>query len=382
MVLIKVEGYLHRSRDRNMDRSFSYFFRRRVPIFENGVRKYQDRKAFLGHDRERASVECHRMSAEVDAELRGEAPKREASLSVRIREYLNERASQKGWSNIRANLSQMLEFLQDRPIRKVLVRELEQYSEHLKAKTELAAVTVNSKLADVRQFFRNAHLLGFVDVDPAIGLKGAKVTQREYTLPNMDQIRQLLRTCKPWMADILQVLLMSGARPAEVLRLEFSTVDFSGHRLTLMRTKNVDNRAMPHEIVMPKRLEDLLGRIHLERGMPVDGLVFVNGNGRPYTVGQVYIPFKRLVRKLGMPWLTLKTFRKVAGTEIQERTSDMRVAQDQLGHSRIATTERYLIRKRAVKLKAAGAIEEMMNELVGDAGGDFEGAAKTSLLVK
>ena len=375
MNLAKVEGMqcMYRSRKRNKDRSYSYFFRRRVPIgekiFENEIRKYGERREFLGHNYERARVKHDRINAEVGAGLRGEMPRREPRLGEAVARYLEERQSLKSRPNVSANLRQFLDFCGDVKLGDVKAVDVQRFLAKARAEGRLAAVTVNGKLADLRAFFKALEVAGDVEENPALQVRGLSVPAKEDILPTTQQVASLLAASKPWMADILRVFLATGGRPSEVLRLDWSMVNFEGGTLCLMRTKNNDLRPVPHEVVMPRQLRALLWDRYLERGLPTQGLVFVNGHGKPYSIGQIFVPFKRLVRRLGMPWLMLKTFRKLAATEVAERSGDMRVAQKQLGHSRLTTTEIYVGRTRLAKQKAADAIEGLMDD-VGVARGD------------
>ena len=365
MNMAKMKGMqcMYRSRERNKDRSYSYFFRRRVPIFENGIRKCQERREFLGHNFERAHVQHDRINAEVEAALRGEMPRRERRLGEAVASYLKDRQALKSRPNVSANLRQFLAFCGDVKLGDVKAMDVQRFLAKARAEGRLAAVTVNGKLSDLRAFFGYSKDSGELTENVATQVRGLSVPAKEDILPTTQQVASLLAASKPWMADILRVFLATGGRPSEVLRLDWSMVNFEGGTLCLMRTKNNDSRPVPHEVVMPRQLRALLWDRYLEKGLPTQGLVFVNGHGKPYPIGQIYVPFKRLVRRLGMPWLMLKTFRKLAATEVAERSGDMRVAQKQLGHSRLTTTEIYVGRTRLAKQKAAEAIEGLMNDV-------------------
>jgi len=63
----------------------------------------------------------------------------------------------------------------------------------------------------------------------------------------------------------------------------------------------------------------------------------------------------------------------MAATEIEERSGDIRLAQAQLGHARITTTELYVQRNRGAKEKAAKVIEDLAADVERDPQGDDRG---------
>jgi len=65
-----------------------------------------------------------------------------------------------------------------------------------------------------------------------------------------------------------------------------------------------------------------------------------------------------------MPWLTLKTFRKLAATWVMQGTRDIRAAQMLLGHTDIRTTQGYLGGGAESRATAVKAIEDRMSRVI------------------
>jgi integrase len=372
MSLIHIAGRIHRRAQKNRDGTYTYYYRRHVGFLEGGQRKPYDLRIRVGHSLEYALKSQRQLDLEHEARMRGEVPQREVTVEEMAGEYLGRVTHLVSYKGIRSSLQKFGAFCGRAPVAGLTWMDMQRFVLHCQRNLGLKAATVNSVVADLKPAFGYAVSMGYLERNPVLAVRRLEEPRSERRFPRPDELGRVLRECKPWLARILRAQYMTGARPGEVLRMDWAHVDFEGGRLILIRTKNRRHRPAPFEVTMPSQLKTMLQEMAQERGNPTEGLVFVNGHGKPYPIGQVFIPLKRLVRRLGMPWFNLQGLRKMAATEIEERTGDIRVAQAQLGHARITTTELYVQRNRGAKEKAAKVIESLAAEVEDDpAGGNM-----------
>jgi integrase len=219
---------------------------------------------------------------------------------------------------------------------------------------EVRTTTANKTLKDIKRLFAVAMDWGYVDANPAtrIHMKDGKALP--VRLPSSEEVSRLLELLArrlPWMYRLVLFLLSTGCRLGEALGVDWSDIDMASSRLVLRRSKVQDTLVF----TVTGSLKDELWKHWMAEGQPRQGLVFPSPRGAAYTRTGVLSTFKRTVRALGMPWMCLRTFRKLAATTVAEKTGDARMAQHLLGHTSLRTTELYLGRQEQAR-KAAGEV--------------------------
>lgn len=361
MTLTHVEGRVwrwidHRGKPR-------YYYRRVLTVFENGVERSKDIRKALGTSLERAIVTAKRFDADQDAELRGEQPRRKLTLGEFIGEYMHWVKDERkllGWQTLRANTGSLLRFLGPQvQLDRITRADLEAFLDL--RRREVRPVTVCGMFRDVRRMFNVAIQRRCLEQSPAAGIRVQKPSQKEPRLPTLDDVRRLLdylKVKRPWVWQIVITLIYTAARLGEALTLDWRRVDFTSNTLILTRRKVNDELRLE----MAKPLADMLFAIWTERGMPKEGYIFVNRMGEPKRRGEAYLAFKREMKRLGMDWLTLKVFRKLAATWTMQGTRDIRSAQMLLGHADIRTTQGYLGGGAEARSMAVKAIADRLKE--------------------
>lgn len=144
---------------------------------------------------------------------------------------------------------------------------------------------------------------------------------------------------------ILELLYGSGLRRQEVCDLRIGGIDFE-HETARVLGKGGHSRTVPLTEPFLAALQPWLseGRPRLAREAPPTDLVFLSRSGRALDGSAVYRLVSRRLRALGRgggPHL----LRHAAGTHMLEGHGDggahLRVVQQVLGHSSLATTQRY-----------------------------------------
>ncbi|MGC8779187.1 MAG: tyrosine-type recombinase/integrase, partial [Candidatus Caldatribacteriaceae bacterium] len=166
------------------------------------------------------------------------------------------------------------------------------------------------------------------------------------TLEEVERIMEVCELSTPrGLRDraMLELLYSSGLRVGELVFLEFSHLDLENWMVRLWG-KGFKERVVP----FGEEAKDVLVA-YLERGRPAllrgarSHYVFVSGSsGRPLTRQNVWTLVKRYACQAGIEKnVTPHTFRHTFATHLLENGADLRIVQEFLGHSDIATTQIY-----------------------------------------
>ena len=91
--------------------------------------------------------------------------------------------------------------------------------------------------------------------------------------------------------------------------------------------------------------------------------------GRPFQVGRLYLALKAVTRRLGWPWITPRTFRRLVATRVAQIARDPSVVKAVLGHASLRTSEIYM----QVEDEARQRGIEAVNVYLGGDGGTIGG---------
>jgi integrase len=382
----RVEGIEGLWKTQDGRRRVQYEYRRLVPlqpIFENGKtkRQYKDIKRSVGGNLERAIAEAKRLNAEAEAILEGKAPRKRVTLTGFWDEYLTDIRDRRrllGWKTTRANAGRFVSFIGSVPLERIGKSDVERFFEG--RRREVGPWTLIGIMRDVRRLFNAAIQQGYLERNPASGIRLARPGRKEPRLPSEDEVKKLfvyLKSGRPALYPITVFLLYTGCRLSEALTMTWNRVDLKAGRLTLARRKVNDE----HGLVMARPLAVVLWDMWAVRGMPQDdSLVFLNRRVKPFSRGDVFRAFKLFVRQIGMPWLNLKIFRKVAATWTMQ-AAGIRAAQQLLGHGSIRTTELYLGGGEESRVQAVRALEARMGDIGPEHDGKLEGKLEVGPVV-
>lgn len=337
-----------------------YYYRRRIVILENGVKKPLDVRRKLGTNYERAIRTAKELDIQTDALVNGEGPKIQLSLTEfigRFVKYLSEERRILAWKSVRANLTCFQSWAGECALESVTRPVIEKYL--MWRGQHVTASTVISSHRDLRRLFVYAMTEGYMPANPAIGIRLPRASRTEYRLPTHAELQlffEELKDRKYWLYQIMLTLVCTGCRLGEALAARWEHVDFTRGTITFERRKVRDVMSLP----MAHQLKHELLTLWEASGWPQDGLVFINQHKRPFNNGRIERAFKPVAKRIGMPWLLPKTFRRLAATWAVEKTGNVRVAQMLLGHTSVRTTELYLGRGAEARALGVQAVEAML----------------------
>lgn len=245
---------------------------------------------------------------------------------------------------------------------------------HLKALPSSAAIYMRIILVGM---YGLAARFDVVKHNPMRETKTAKVERkpvRALTAIEFGQVRQAVRVfCDrkgpgprraPMLPAYVELLVATGARPAEVLAIRWADVDLLADPPTVTITGTVQEagriagkpihrqpwrkgHAPEHTVTLPKFaakvLTDLYGITGPDGG--TDGVVLTNRNGGLLSRANIADSLRQALKPHEhLHWFHLHAGRKTNGTAVRDMLG-VEAAQQQLGHAQLTTTEKHYVQR-------------------------------------
>jgi integrase/recombinase XerC len=210
--------------------------------------------------------------------------------------------------------------------------------------------TAARKLAALRAYYRFRTDRDPDSLDPTIGLSSPKLDRR---LPHplaSDEVKALLDAPDASKPDglrdraILELLYASGLRASELCSLDLNDIHYSSGEIRVIG-KGSKERITLAGIPALESLQAYLkgGRAHLARLSPVESkALFLNSKGERLSDRSLrYIVYKWIAKAGAIAGVSPHTLRHTFATHLLEGGADLRMVQELLGHSSVATTQIY-----------------------------------------
>ena len=231
-------------------------------------------------------------------------------------------------------------------------QQLRRWLAHLRT-LGYARSSIARKAAAVRTFYAWAHRRGIVPSDPAVLLAHPAPASRLPTVLKAAEAERLATAADATdpigLRDraILELLYGSGLRVGELCGLDADDVDVDEQRVRVMG-KGAKERIVPIGDFAAAALRTYQasgrGRLAPAGGVrPVDqAALFFNRRRKRMTPRDAYTVVTRYARSvLGVRTVSPHTLRHSFATHLLEGGADIRAVQDLLGHTSLATTQRY-----------------------------------------
>lgn len=196
--------------------------------------------------------------------------------------------------------------------------------------------SVNAELSCLRKMFNKAIDWGYVSENPVkkVDFLSEKGSIRKRILGEDEEMR-FLAAAPFHLKHMIIVALHTGMRKSEVLKLKWDNVDFDKREITIVETKDDEDRIVP----MNPFLFNLLLTLKSRDGKSEH--VFTN----PRT-GTHYVEIKRAFtsarEKAGIADFHFHDLRHTHASRLVRNGADLNTVKELLGHSSITTTQRYL----------------------------------------
>lgn len=255
------------------------------------------------------------------------------------------RASANTVSAYRRDLVDFEEFVGESDPASVDRLHLRRYLAHLGA-NGYAKRSIARKASALRRYFNWARRAGLIATDPAQGLKAPSGEGRLPRVLDGRELHDMLEPDEvapdtpPWRRRrddaVLELLYGSGLRVSELCGLDLDGVDLRRGIVTVWGKGSKERR-----VPMTKASVDALRTWLRSRAEVVDensgAALFVNGRGGRMGVRDV----RRVVDERSPSPTHPHALRHTFATHLLDGGADLRIVQELLGHSDVATTQRY-----------------------------------------
>lgn len=263
---------------------------------------------------------------------------------------------------------------------KKLVREVT-VADVMKLHTDLARTpySANGVLRMLSKAFNLAETWGFRDknTNPCDDVKKFPEKERVATL-EPDDLGRLGRAIdaypNPRIGLALRLYLATGCRKTEILKSEFSDVDYTRGILTLRDTKgggkNEEYVALPADVLEEIRSLDQARKKAIEIGeqrgdWQTRSPYIIPGRkiGKPMV--NIHKPWRAIRKAAGLPSLRIHDLRHVFASTAHDSGVSQKAIAEMLRHKQLSTTERYLHvtdkKRREAAVSTADRISRALN---------------------
>jgi len=229
-----------------------------------------------------------------------------------------------------------------------------------------ARTTVAQRLAAIRSFYRWAVRSELLAVDPWASIATPRLPRRLPRVLEVDQIETLLDAIEAGrptggpraeLAGLLAIrdralvetAYAAGLRISELAAADLASLDLRRGQVRVLgkgRKERIGLLGRPAREALETYLTSgrpaLLARRPGSTSAPLPGAVFLNGRGGPLGVRGIRLRLDALARRAGLPeGVSPHTLRHSFATHLLDGGADLRVVQELLGHSSLATTQVY-----------------------------------------
>lgn len=212
-----------------------------------------------------------------------------------------------------------------------------------------ARSTVSRHAAALRNFSAWAHREGLAPTDAAAALASARADQRLPRVVDQDEAAALLECARSRASTddpvsvrdwaILELIYATGIRVSEACSLTTSSVDPAALTVRVLG-KGDKERTVPFGVPARDALDQWTVRARPSLAVGTDAL-FVGAKGGPIDPRVVRAMIHRMCARAGVRDIAPHGLRHSAATHLLQGGAALRAVQEILGHSSLATTQRY-----------------------------------------
>ena len=284
-----------------------------------------------------------------------------SALAVAIDRYLRHVAIERGLATntvaaYRRDLAAYADFLGDRTIAEVTEADVSAFSQHLRTREEgaLVASSLARMLSSVRGFHRFMLGEGLVESDVTSNAKPPKLGTR---LPKAISVEQMGRILAATDGDdlqamrdkaLLELLYATGARVSEAVALNVDDMLGENGAADFVRLfgKGNKQRIVPVGSFARAAIDTYLVRarpVFSARGIATPAL-FLGARGQRVSRQNAWLIIRAAADRAKLDIeISPHTFRHSFATHLLAGGADVRVVQELLGHSSVATTQIYTL---------------------------------------
>lgn len=211
--------------------------------------------------------------------------------------------------------------------------------------------SITREIASIKGFFKWMSINEYIKYNPALAIEQPKLPKKLPKVLSMKEINSLLNVNMTILEKaVFELLYASGLRVSELTDILINNIDINAKYLRCIG-KGSKERIVP----IGKKACIALKKYFLEREYIIkkynikSKYCFLKENGKKLTRQDVYVFINSLGKNIDKD-ISPHTIRHSFATHLLENGADLRVVQELLGHSDVATTQLYThITKKRLK---------------------------------
>ncbi len=184
----------------------------------------------------------------------------------------------------------------------------------------------------MKQFFKWARLMGYIDTDPTMGIKLEKGAAKRTRYITREEEDRLTSEAVDWLQPIITFDVSTGLRRGELLALEKADVKLEERVVLVRDSKNGEPRVIP----LSKRALEAVSR-----ATSVTAKVFGGKGGEELQPANLKYNFRAAADRAGLKDLHFHDLRHTFATRMIQNGADIYAVQRLLGHKSMDQTSRY-----------------------------------------
>ena len=219
-------------------------------------------------------------------------------------------------------------------------------------KKELAPTSISRKIASLRGWFKWMMGSELIKFDPTVSLEQTKLSKHLPKVLSVAEVDTLLSQDLPILSKvILEILYATGMRVSELANLTIDDINLK-HNYVKCSGKGSKERLVPIGKIAKDAITIYLERRDLivQKYQIEKKFLLFHDDGRKVSRQDIYNLITHLGETVLNKHITPHTLRHSFATHLLENGADLRVVQELLGHSDVATTQLYThISKKRLK---------------------------------
>ena len=200
-----------------------------------------------------------------------------------------------------------------------------------KKESEISFRSISIEISTLYNFFNFCIERGYLDKNPATGIKKLNELSRLKTLSDSDIGKLIAGATNKLTRDLITFLIYTGCRKGEALNLKWDDVDLQNNVIAIKGTKTKYDRYIP----IHTQLKALLGGIERLQ----DCLYVFNINGAK--IGDFKRSFHTACKNAGLKDLHIHDLRHVFASKMVMNGTSLYITGELLGHRTTQMTKRY-----------------------------------------
>jgi integrase len=236
----------------------------------------------------------------------------------------------------------------NRPVAGIRRQDIQRYVTD--RSSEVSGYSVQKELNVLKHLLRLAVEWEILPLNPAQGVKSPKVPAGRVRYLQPKELQTLLMACPDWLRPIVALLVCTGTRRGEILKLRWVDVDLSNNRLLLPHTKNGEGRI----VYLNQSAMVVFGSIEQSPAANQLDLIFPD-----VTPENVSVSFSRVCRSLGIENFRLHDLRHTAASWLRMSGADIHTVSQLLGHKDLRMAARYQHLSPEFLAEAVGRLDDV-----------------------